>query len=51
MTIWDRDIRHYARSHRISVDQQTFWLAALATAALGSWVFALLVVVQDNAFP
>ena len=50
MTIWERDVGHHTWGHT-NIDRQTLWLTALASAAVGSWIFALLVIAQDNAFP
>ena len=33
------------------IDRQTAWIVALSVPVIGSWVFALVLIAQNNAFP
>jgi hypothetical protein len=48
MTAW-----HLSRDHQWKhvIDRETLWILTLSVPVLGSWIFALLLVSQNNAFP
>jgi len=33
------------------IDHETFWIASLSAAVLAGWIFAFVLISQNNAFP